>query len=78
MGRDDIKHLSNRRSLPFFSFRHFPHPMFFTLEQRLRESIDGSVVQVRTETFEKNGCRYIDLRAQCLENLAQTAEIEKP
>ena len=48
------------------------------LEQRLRESIDGSVVQVRTETFEKNGCRYIDLRAQCLENLAQTAEIEKP
>ena len=48
------------------------------LEQQLRESIDGSIVQLRTETFEKNGCRYTGLRAQCLENLAQTAEIEKP
>jgi similar to stage IV sporulation protein len=48
------------------------------LEQKLSDRIDGTVLQVRTESFEKNGCLYTTLRAHCRENIARTVERNSP
>ena len=42
------------------------------------EQIDGEILQSRVSVLEKDGFCYTTLRAHCLENIAQTAEIDQP
>ena len=48
------------------------------LQRELAERIEGDILQVRLNTAVRDGWRYTTLRAHCLENIAQTAEITPP
>ena len=48
------------------------------LKASLEEKIDGEILQARVSTAVRDGCLYVTLRAHCLENIAQTAEIAPP
>ena len=48
------------------------------LRNLLAEQIDGEILQSRVSVLEKDGFCYTTLRAHCLENIAQTAEIDQP
>ena len=48
------------------------------LREALASQIDGEILQTRLSAFSRDGIRYTDLRAHCLENIAQTAERDPP
>lgn len=48
------------------------------LRTALAERIEGEVLQARITAYGRDGWRYTTLRAHCLENIAQTAEIVPP
>ncbi len=48
------------------------------LEQILSTQIEGSILQVHTQTFDKDNLIYTNLRAHCRENIAKTVERELP
>ena len=48
------------------------------LREMLSERIEGELLQARFSTVRREDCRYTTLCAHCLENIAQTAEIDPP
>ena len=48
------------------------------MKEMLAARIEGEILQARCVTSQREGALYTTLRAHCLENIAQTAEIDPP